>query len=176
MSRVYVDATTLIALGRVGELDLLMCFDGTIAITDGVRAAATTEPEHTNVERFCERDEVVTDDVATPAEAVLDDARSVLDADHVTGDVELVAVVLDATGRGDDVGVVSDDARVRTVADGLGATVTGSVGVVVRAVEEGLDAEDGKELVRRLDEHGLHMTGELRATAERLVEEAGEET
>jgi hypothetical protein len=50
------------------------------------------------------------------------------------------------------------------------------IGVVVRAVEEGLDAEDGKELVRRLDEHGLHMTGELRATAERLVEEAGEET
>jgi hypothetical protein len=46
---------------------------------------------------------------------------------------------------------------------------------VVRAVEEGLDAESGKGLVHRLDDHGLHMTAELRETALRLVEDANEE-
>jgi len=38
--------------------------------------------------------------------------------------------------------------RVRTVTRGLGATVTGTVGTVVRSVEEGvLDAEEGEALV-----------------------------
>jgi hypothetical protein len=32
--------------------------------------------------------------------------------------------------------------------------------------------EDGKDLVRRVDSHGLHMTGELREKAYELVEEA----
>ncbi|WP_254524428.1 DUF3368 domain-containing protein [Natrinema caseinilyticum] len=69
-------------------------------------------------------------------------------------------------------GVVSDDRRVRTVARGLGATVTGTIGVIVRATEEGLPESDAKAIVRRLDEHGLHMTAELRDTANELVDEA----
>jgi predicted nucleic acid-binding protein len=175
MSRVHVDATTLIALGRVGELDLLVNFEGTVVVHDPVRSEVTSEPARTNVQRFCEREDVVSDDAATPPDDALSDARDVLDADDVTGDVAIVAAVLAAEGDDDAVGVVSDDARVRAVADGLGATVTGTVGVVVRAVEEGVTVEDGKALVRRLDDHGLHMTAELRETALRLVEEANED-
>jgi hypothetical protein len=78
-------------------------------------------------------------------------------------------------GRGAVRFVVSDDRRVRTVARGLGATVTGTVGVLVRGVREReLSAEDGKELVRRVDSRGLHMTGELREKAYELVEDAAE--
>ena len=71
-------------------------------------------------------------------------------------------------------GVVSDDRRVRTVARGLGATVTGTIGVLVRAVEEGLSEADAKTIVRRLDDYGLHMTAELRAGAIDLIESAAE--
>ena len=46
------------------------------------------------------------------------------------------------------------------------------IGVVVRAVERGMPAAEGHRLVRRLDEHGLHMTAELRATANGLIEDA----
>ena len=89
-------------------------------------------------------------------------------------DVCVVAAVLIHTEADEDVGVVSDDRRVRTVARGLGARVTGTVGVVVRSVEEGLSAHEAKSVVRRVDEHGLHMTAELREKAFELVEAAAD--
>ena len=97
--------------------------------------------------------------------------------DTENGDVAIVASVLRASDlEGRDIGVVSDDQRVRTVARGLGATVTGTVGVIVRAVEErGVTAEEGKDLIRRVDSRGLHMTGKLREKAYELVEEAAED-
>jgi len=70
------------------------------------------------------------------------------------------------------VGIVSDDQRVRTTARGLGATVTGTVGVVVRDVKDGLDQEEAYDLIQRIDSHGLHMTGRLRETAFELIDEA----
>ncbi|WP_435180000.1 hypothetical protein [Halorussus sp. AFM4] len=174
--RVLVDATTLIALGQVGELDLLAWLDGELVVPETARAEVSTEPARTNVQshsdcvRRCEWD--------SPGQRnmLFARAKQTLGEDTENGDVAIVASVLrwsDLEGR--DVGVVSDDRRVRTVARGLGATVTGTVGVIVRAVEErGTTAEEGKELVRRVDSHGLHMTGELREKAYELVAEAAE--
>lgn len=164
--KIYVDATTLIALGTVDELDLLANFDGDLALLPAVRAEVTTEPARTNLDRFADRDDVAV--AAEPAEAAIADARSILSESTVNGDVQSIAAVLD----GDEVAVVSDDRRVRTTARNLGARVTGTIGVVVRAVEEGLPAAEGKALVRRIDGHGLHMTGELRDAAYDLVEAA----
>jgi predicted nucleic acid-binding protein len=172
MRCIHVDATTLIALGRLGEMDLLANFDGTIVVQDAVRVEVTAEPARTNVDRLCERDAVLSGDDAGPPPEYVDRACAVLGDDEPTGDAYVVGAVLAGVDEGEPVGVVSDDRRVRTVAEGLGATVTGTVGVVVRAVEEGLDAESGRSLLGRIDDQGLHMTGELRETAERLVEEA----
>ena len=60
MTRIYVDATTLIALGTVGELDLLATFDGTVVVLPTIREEVTTEPARTNLDRFVEREEVAT--------------------------------------------------------------------------------------------------------------------
>jgi len=68
------------------------------------------------------------------------------------------------------------DARMRTTARGLGATVTGTVGVVFRAVKDGLDQEEAYDLIQRIDSHGLHMTGSLRETAAELIDEAAHST
>ncbi|WP_207891154.1 DUF3368 domain-containing protein [Natrarchaeobius oligotrophus] len=87
--------------------------------------------------------------------------------------MRLIAAVLAHEDADDSVAIVSDDRRVRTVARGLGATVTGTVGVIVRAVEEGLSPNEAKAIVRRVDEHGLHMTAELRDKAIELVDDAG---
>lgn len=162
----YVDATTLISLGMIGELGLLRNFDGRIVVLPAVREEVTTEPARKNVEAFVasDDDEVETEDAA--CEETLDEAREVLGEDENNGDVWIVAGVL----AHDETAVVSDDRRVRTVAEGLGATVTGTVGVVVRAVDEGMPEQDGKELVRRIDKKGLHMTAELREKAYELVE------
>mgnify|MGYP000480615639 FL=1 len=59
------------------------------------------------------------------------------------------------------------------MARGLGAEVTSSFGVVVRATLEDkyLSQSQAKRIVRRIDQHGMHLTGELR---ERAVGEISE--
>jgi predicted nucleic acid-binding protein len=165
--RVYIDATTLIALGNVGELDLLKNFDGELTVLPAVRREITTEPARSNVKRFAETDRVRTEE--SEYEEYVSTACDALGEGKVNGDVQIVAGVL----AHDDVAVVSDDRRVRTVSEGFGATVTGTVGVVVRAVDEGMSADEAKEIIRRVDEHGLHMTAELRETAYRLIDGEG---
>ena len=174
MSDVFVDATVLVALGAVGELELLDAFDGTIAIPDAVRDQVTTEPARTNLDRFVDDHEVVTGSVETDW---TEDALRVLDASEPTSDVRVIEGILDATdgadAHGDDgdtgptVGLVSDDRRLRTVAEGFGATVTGTFGVVVRAAvsDKYFSQSQAKRIVRRIDSHGLHLTGELREQA-----------
>lgn len=172
MTRLYIDATTLIGLGSIGELDLLTGFDADLVVLPAVREEVTTEPASTNLQRFLDAAPVDTDH---PGDAARDrQAMELLDEPAANGDVRLVAAVLEHTADDEPVGVVSDDRRIRTVARGLGARVTGTIGAVVRAVEEGLSATDGTDLVRRLDDHGLHMTAELRETAYDLVEGAAE--
>lgn len=176
--RVLVGATTLIALGQLGELDLLLSLDGTPQVVPAAENEVTAEPANTNLDRYLQRDAEpkFPSYVTAPASSTrYDEAKTILGEDHVNGDVEITTDVLHLVDADRTVGVVSDDKRVRTVADGLGATVTGTVGVIVRAVEErGMTSEEGKDLVRRVDSHGLHMTGELREKAYELVEEAAE--
>ena len=176
MTSTYVDATTLIALGTVGELDLLAEFSGTPVVVPTVRAEVTTQPARANLDRFTDRDDVervtVADDPSMQTH--LGRARSVLDEPTANGDVVLVAAVLAHTDADEPVGVVSDDRRVRTVAEGLGATVTGTIGVLVRAVEAGVPASEAKTILGRVDSHGLHPTAELRSTAVELIERAAE--
>jgi predicted nucleic acid-binding protein len=85
-------------------------------------------------------------------------------------EVDVNAAVLGYTTDDQPVGIVSDDQRVRTTARGLGATVTGTVGVVVRTVEDGLHREEAHTLVRQID------SGSLRETAAELIEEAAHST
>jgi len=169
MTRIYVDATALVALGQVGELELLDSFEGTVVVPDAVRAEVTTDPPRTNLDRFVEEKPVVTGPVETDW---TEQAMAVLGADKPTSDVRVVEGVLDATDGGDETdepaaGLVSEDRRLRTIAEGFGATVTGTFGVVVRAATDDkyLSTTQAKRIVRRIDSHGLHLTGEMREQA-----------
>lgn len=55
MTWVLVDATTLIALGTVGELGHLTGLDGEIVVPPAVHDEVTTEPARANLERFLDR-------------------------------------------------------------------------------------------------------------------------
>ena len=169
---VVLDATTLISLGTIGELNLLTAFSGDLVVLPAIDAEVTTEPARTNLERFVETHDVTTSE-AVAAEH-LSTAQTVLEESEPTGDVWVLAAVLGRTADDRPVAVVSDDRRVRTTARGLGATVTGTIGVVVNAVDRGLDPADARRLVDRLDAQGLHMTGSLRAKADDLIAAASE--
>ncbi|OYR80477.1 hypothetical protein DJ71_04415 [Halorubrum sp. E3] len=170
MTRIFLDATTLIALGTIGELKHLTSFTGELVIPPTIQNEITTEPAQTNVSRFLDQYAVKTTDPAVQDR--VQQAKEILGEKEQNGDVSLIAAVLAYTAEGRPVGVVSDDQRVRTTARGLGATVTGTVGVVVRAVEKGLDREEAYTLINRIDSHGLHMTGDLREKAYSLIDNA----
>lgn len=172
MMPLYIDATVLISLGRVGELEQLTVFERPIVILPTIQSEVTTQPAAANLETFCTRDRVTTTPPVTPAD---DRAMDILGESAVNGDVRLIGAVLAHTAAAESVGVVSDDRRVRTVADGLGGQVTGTIGVLVRAVEAGLPPAEARALVDRLDTNGLHMTAQLRSKATDLIDEAGTE-
>ncbi len=172
MTRIFCDATTLIALGAIGELEHLTSFSGTLVVLQAVKNEVTTEPAKTNLSHFVETDDIETADPRIHDR--LEQAKTVLAETDENGDVFLIAAVLAYTAEDRPVGIISDDRRVRTTARGLGATVTGTIGVVVRAVKEGLPREQAYTLVDRIDSHGLHMTGSLRAKAYELIDAAAE--
>lgn len=161
---IFVDATTLFDLGQVGELKLLGTFEGRVVIPEAVRDEITFEPAATNLSRFLDEHEV---ESLSKGEAFIEDAQALLDATAVTSDVTLIAGLLAARDRGEEAALVTDDTRLRAIADGLGATVTGTFGVVVRAAKDDkyFPTTQAKRVIRRTDHHGVQMTGTLRERA-----------
>lgn len=170
MTQLYVDATVLISLGHSGELRHLTAFETPIIVLPTIQSEVTTQPAAANCETFCDHDRVTTTPPVTPAD---DQAMEILGESAVNGDVRLIGAVLAHTAADESVAVVSDDRRVRTVADGLGGQVTGTIGVCVRAVEAGYPPAEARDLIRQLDANGLHMTAQLRSKAIDLIDEAG---
>lgn len=171
MSRVYVGPTSLTALGTVGELDLLDHLDGRLVVPDVVETEVTTEPARTGLATFLDETDVSR---AVP-ERAHERATQVLGVEEDTHEAALLAGVL-AHADPDDrtaVGVVSEDDRLRTLAEGFGASVTSSFGVVVRAAADDkyLSRTQAKRIVRRIDDQGLGMTGTVR---EQVVGDIGE--
>lgn len=158
---ILVDATPAYDLGQIGELELLDAFEGEVTIPAAVIDEVTVEPAATNLARYVEESGVETD---PDVDGHLGDARALLDAGETTSDVVLVAALLAAREVGTDAALVSDDRRLRAVADGLGATVTGTFGVVVRASmdDKYFPTSQAKRVIRRTDHHGTQMTGRLR--------------
>ncbi len=161
---ILVDATTLYELGQVGELDLLDSFERNILVLDAVADEVTVEPAATNLERFLDESGATTE---LDIEAFEADAMALLDTDERTSDAALVAAMLAGRKRDNVVALVSGDKRLRAIADGLGATVTSTFGVVVRATTDDkyFSTAQAKRVIRRTDHHGVQMTGTLRERA-----------
>ena len=176
MTRIYADATVLIALGNAGRLDLLSVFDGHVTVLEPVATEVTGEPAASNLHAAMHSGAVVLSnpsDLFDEMAKSKDEARELLNEKGTNGDVSIIGTVIRQYQEDTAVAVLSDDRRVRRVAEGLGAAVTGTIGVIVRAVSEGkLTETEGKRLVERMDERGLHMTAQLRQRADELVEDA----
>ncbi len=161
---IYVDATPLYNLGQIGELELLTVFDASVVIPGAVLEEITVEPAATNLDRLLAENPIETE----PAiEEWIDDAKRLLDTTELTSDVALVACLLAARDSGDEYALVSDDRRLRAIAEGLGATVTGTFGITVRASmdDKYFSITQAKRVIRRTDHHGVQMTGQLRERA-----------
>jgi len=165
VTRIYVGPTALYSLGQVGELSLLDSFDGDIVIPEPVIESVPVEPTGTNLAEYLDGNDVET----AVDDGHIEQAHSLLGSKDLGAAVTVLAGVL-AHRQDDDrsaVAVVSEDRTIRRTAQGLGAEVTSSFGVVVRATIEDkyLSPAQAKRIVRRIDQHGMHLTGELRERA-----------
>lgn len=165
MTRIYVGPTVLYSLGQIGELSLLTYFDGRLVIPEAVQEQVEADPARAAIDEFVADEDVST---AVPSKA-LERAKELFDIEEDSHEAVLLAGVL-AHADPDDrsaVAVLSEDTRIRGLAQGLGASVTSSYGVIVRATIEDkyLSPTQAKRIIRRTDQHGLHMTGGLRERA-----------
>jgi len=165
MTRIYVGPTSLYALGQVGELDLLKSFDGRLVVPEVVERQVTTEPARSALEKFLGDTDVST---AVP-DAAREQAVAVIGIDEGTHEAAMLAGVIAHADPNDRhaVAVVSEDRRVRRIAEGLGGAVTSCFGVVTRAAAEDkyLSRSQARRIVRRIDANGIQMTGEMRSQA-----------
>lgn len=161
MTFAYVGPTVCFDLGQVGELDLLEYLEAALVVPDVVADEITVDPAAINLEQFREDRSVITD-VRPDA---LDRTVQALELDRDGYEAALFAGLFDEDAE--DVLVVSDDPRLRAIAAGLGASVLGSFGVVVRAADADkyLTTTQAKRIVTRMDRVGLQMTGSLRGRA-----------
>lgn len=184
-----VDASVFIALSEIGRDALLRSLDGECVVPKSVAAEIEDDPAASHLDR-AEEDGWLVERAALHyivqnerGRVALEDAASHLghdlDADEFTdpvhrnyeGDVGILAAAMAL----DDAVVISDDKPLRKTCKALGIPVSGSIGVLVRAVERGdLAAADAKDALAAMDEVGARFSVSLVRRAERLIDDAAE--
>ena len=173
-----VDASVFITLAEIDRLELLRRTRGQISMPATVADELTDEPAATAADAATGTwIDVVRplDNGAFPDEwdDRLQKAATHLgrsdDPDEWAGDVPLLAAAMFES----EVVVVTDDKPIRRTCKALSIPVSGSIGVLIRAVERGdVGAEAAKDELVAMDEVGARLSASLLRRAERLIDDA----
>ncbi len=157
MRKVIINTTPIIALSEIGELSLLKSLYEEVVIPKAVFEEIKTEPGFTEV-RECDWIHV---------ENVKDDSKRGLFQSRLhKGEVEVMMLAMETNA---DL-VVIDDALARKTARYYEMTITGTLGILIKAKEKGLvDSVD--KLMTRLISNGLYVSEDVRLA---VLKEAGE--
>jgi predicted nucleic acid-binding protein len=148
--RAITDSTCLIAMQRIGQLDILSQVFSTVIAPEAVR-------EEVGIP-------IPWLDIRTPGNlAVVSALRTQLD----DGEANVIALALELG----DVSVILDDKKARRIARQMGLRVIGTVGILVRAKRKGVCGQV-KPMLDALDNAGFRMTKSLRHEALRLSGES----
>lgn len=157
MRKVVANTTPLIALADIGKLDLLHQIYNEILIPQAVLDEVISEPAKTLVKSA---EWIKVFDISNP------DQKSSFSTRLHSGEIE---VILLAQEKDADLLIMDDNAAKKT-AKYLGLNVTGTLGVVIKAKQEGL-IDSVKEVIDQLILDGLFIDERL---IHRVLESAGE--
>lgn len=164
-STFLVDASAFITLAAIEAVDLLAALDGDVVVPE--RVADELVDERSRAALSTARDDGTL--TVSRVERRIDDARTHLGG-SASGDVGLLAHALAADSS---VVAITDDKPLRRTCKTLSIPVSGSIGVLIRAVELCvLDADEATDKLYAMDEVGARLSASLVRRAERLIEDA----
>lgn len=161
LDRWVVNASPLILLGKVEQIQLLDALAEEIAVPKAVirEVGAKPDGERTVQTLIALESVIVVDDEVPPA--------NILSWDLGPGETQVIShAVMHSADR-----VVIDDLEARRCAKAMGLTIIGTLGIVGRAKVRGL-IERAEPVIRRLQESGLYVSEDL---VQKLLREVGED-
>lgn len=138
---VISDASPVIALVAIGELNLLRHLYEQVVITDVVRSEILHELP----------DWIVVTTEYDPQQ------YQILELELDPGEASAIALALANPGCR----VILDENKGRSVAKRLGLQVTGTIGILIKAKGQGL-IESGEEILSKLEAHGFWLSESLK--------------
>lgn len=152
---VVSDTTPIISLMKAGQLELLQKLFGFVCIPKAVYR------ELTENKTFLEEVKIVQECEFLYVEEV-DNEKSVVILQNFTGlDAWESESIILADEKQSDV-LLMDEHKGRQVAKKMGITITGTIGILTQAFDEGmLTKEDVEECIERLKESGLRISEKL---------------
>ena len=161
-SLIVADTGPLIVLAKISQLDLLRHFYQRISIPETVFAEATKDlswPDASRIHAFVEQYVEIAPDKES---GIVKELFLRLDA----GESQALALAEDLSCP-----VLLDERRGRTVAKQMNISIVGTVGLLIKAKQEGLIVELNKYLVE-MTEHGYRLSPALIQQALHLVGES----
>ena len=149
MRKVVVNTTPLIALSEIGELHLLRDLYGEVEIPNAVFEEIKSEPAYTEVREASEWIHVVSVNNS--------DQKKLLRSRLHIGEVEVILYAKDSQA---DL-VILDDKLARKTAKYMDLTITGTMGVIIKAKKEG-HIQTVKPIMDKLIRNGLYVSDEVR--------------
>lgn len=138
---IIADASPLIALGAIGELDLLKQLYQNVFVTDIVEDEVHLElPSWITVSTVYDLTQF-----------------QILQLELDPGEASAIALCLENPGSK----IIMDESKGRSVAKRLGINVIGTIGVIIKAKEQGLILS-GRAVMEKLEEHGLWLSEDLK--------------
>ena len=161
MRRVIVNSTPLLVLGNIGQLDILCKMYGEIIIPEAVYREVT-EKDDAASQAVCAADNwIKVEAVQNLNEYALYSARL-----HA-GEVETM-ILAQQSPKADL--IVLDDNAARKTAEFLGLTVTGTIGILLKAKQNGIVAQI-KPLLNEIMQNGFFISDRL---LQMILQAAGE--
>lgn len=168
-----VDASVIITLARIDAFGLLDSLEGGVVVPQTVVEEVDSEPAQSTlagalgswIGAVDALDECSGEDRTT--------ARTQLghDDEQASGDLALLTYALHRSDR--PTVVVTDDKPLRQTCKALSIPVSGSIGVLIRAVErDALAPGDAKDKLLAMDEVGARLSASLLRRAEQLIDDA----
>jgi predicted nucleic acid-binding protein len=158
MRKVVVNTTPLLALSEIGKLSLLKELYGEICIPEAVYEEIKTEPACTEVRDASEWIHIVSVKDMSP--------KRMFQARLHAGEVEVLMYALESKA---DL-VILDDKLARKTATYMGLTITGTVGLLIKAKETGY-LNEVKPVMEKLIQNGLFVSPEVQKMVLEMVNE-----